>query len=158
MNSPAQPLVIFFYWAHDMRQPSSLSCSLQWTHHGHNLHKTILLSCLYAFSVCRKANKSHFAQTDLNERVKKDDAFIKYGNLLNGPWQSHWRPLFRCRWLPPYWLPLSLMELPVREKGRKLPPASTRWQSITVAFCLNVRLTALLLKSLWLTLFPLLSV
>lgn len=69
------------------------------------------------------------------------DAFIKYGNLLNGLWQSHWRSLFRCRWLPPYWLPLSLVELPVREKRRKLPPAFTDWQSITTTACLYMRLT-----------------
>lgn len=73
------------------------------------------------------------------EKKEMVDAFIKRGNLLNGLWQSHWRSLFRCRWLPP-WLPLSLAELPVRER-RKLPPVSTDWQSITLTVCLYIRLT-----------------
>lgn len=90
------------------------------------------------------------------------DAFIKHGNLPNGLWQSHWRSLFRCRWLPPFWLSLSLVELPVREKRRKLPPVTTDCQSITTAVCLYVRLTdcqyTLPLNPLWLKLFPLHSV
>lgn len=70
------------------------------------------------------------------------DAFIKYCNLLNGLWQSHWRSLFRCRWLPPYWLPLSLVQPPVREKRRKLPPVSTDnlsvsdSQSLSLSVCI----------------------
>lgn len=145
---------------HYTMQKSVMNCikmELQWN----------LFSCLTACSHClEKANKSHFCFRlictngwGVEEMV---DAFIKYGNLLNGLWQSHWRSLFRCRWLPPYWLPLSLVELPVREKRRELPPVSTDWQSGTVAVCLYVRLTDFLstlpLNPLWLTLFPLHSV
>lgn len=90
----------------------------------------ILCWNLFCTSICMislfsKASKSHFALGwfEWTSGGKKEmvDAFIKYGNLLNGLWQSHWRSLFRCRWLPP-WLPLSLVKLPVRERRRKLPP------------------------------------
>lgn len=67
-----------------------------------------------------KQTKAIFLEADFYELWRKEmvDAFIKYGNLLNGLWQSHWRSLFRCRWLPP-WLLLLLAELPVRKKGGK---------------------------------------
>lgn len=139
--------MISSHCAPDMREP--IWCMTQCTNHSHNLHQndTPLESfrtshCV--FSLFSKANKSHFGfwLICMNGWKKKEivDAFIKYGNLLNGLWQSHWRSLFRCRWLPP-WLPLSLVELPVREKRRKLPPVSTDWQSITLTVCLYMRLT-----------------
>ena len=83
------------------------------------------------------------------------DAFIKYGNLLNGLWQSHWRSLFRCRWLPPYWLPLSLEELPVRGKREEssLQFPQTDSQSPSLSVCMSACL-ALPLSPLRLTLFP----
>lgn len=70
-----------------------------------------------------KQTKAIFLEADFFELWRKEmvDAFIKYGNLLNGLWQSHWRSLFRCRWLPP-WLLLLLVELPVRKKGKKSLP------------------------------------
>lgn len=94
------------------------------------------------------------------------DAFIKYGNLLNGLWQSHWRSLFRCRWLPP-WLPLSLVELPVREKRREessllflLTDSQSLWLSVYIWDWLTALLlnTTLPLNRLWLSLFPPFSV
>lgn len=99
---------------------------------NHNLHQNdismeSLLTSHCMFSLFRKANKSqpHFfcfrlICTNGWEKKEMVDAFIKYGNLLNGLWQSHWRSLFRCRWLPLYWLPLSLLPLPVREERRSL--------------------------------------
>lgn len=139
---------------------------------SHNLHQNdtsveSLLTSHCIFSLFKRANKSHFCfRLICTNGWKKREmvaAFIKYGNLLNGLWQSHWRSLFRCRWLPPYRLPLSLVGPPVREeKRRKLPPFSTDWQSITITVCLYVRLTDCLstlpLNPPWLTLFPLHSV
>lgn len=60
-----------------------------------------------------KQTKSFLLLADWYEWVVQKemvDAFIKYGNLLNGLWQSHWRSLFRCRWLPAYWLPLTVAD------------------------------------------------
>ena len=143
--------MFFLHCTPDMRQPISLHTTMhksikicikmifQW-----NLFSR-LTACFFLF---RKANKSHFCfrLISTNGWGKKDTvgAFIKYGNLLNGLWQSHWRSLFRCRWLPACCLPLSLVQLPVREKRRKLPPVPTDWQSITIAVCLYIGLTACL--------------
>lgn len=95
------------------------------------------------------------------------DAFIKYGNLLNGLWQSHWRSLFRCRWLPAYWLPLTVADA-CHEKRESCSLLflclfvffSIDWQLITNAVCLRTRLTVdTLPKTLfWLTLFSIYSV
>lgn len=83
-----------------------------------------LFSRLAARSLClEKQTKAIFALGWFVQMAWKKEmvaAFINYGNLLNGLWQSHWRSLFRCRWLPPYWLPLSLLQLPVR-KEKKAP-------------------------------------
>lgn len=136
--------------------PSHASYSAQICH---NLHQNDTSMESFRTSHCvlsllTKANKSHFCSRLIcmngwGGEKEMVDAFIKYGNLLNGLWQSHWRSLFRCRWLPPYWLPLSLVEPPVRGKRRKLPPVSTDWQSITIAVCLYMRLTD------WLSTLPL---
>lgn len=93
----------------------------------------------------KEGKKKHFSlEANLSEWGGQKvmlDAFIKYGNLLNGLWQSHWRSLFRCRWLPPYRLSLSQLQAPVREERRKLPPVFTDPQLITNAACWYMRLT-----------------
>lgn len=111
----------------------------------------ILLACLDECLPCSaRQTKGIFLEADFYELWRKEmvDAFIKYGNLLNGLWQSHWRSLFRCRWLPP-WLLLSLAELPVREKGAKTPSCFplTDSQSRQLSVWIRDGLTALLLPS-----------
>lgn len=91
---------------------------------NHNKHQNDILvdfffhSWLTACFGKQTKAKLHLLHGDFisNGWLKKKnmvDAFIKYGNLPNGLWQSHWRSLFRCRWLCQCWLPLSPLQLPV---------------------------------------------
>lgn len=119
--------------------PSHASHNAQISHNLHQNDTSVesFLASQCVFFLFKKANKSHFCSGWISTNGwgaggEMLDAFIKYGNLLNGLWQSHWRSLFRCRWLPPYWLPLSLAEPPVREKEKKTPSCFHR---LTVNHC-----------------------
>lgn len=100
-------------------------------------------ACLDEHFLCSvKQTKIVFLEADFYELWRKEtvDAFIKYGNLLNGLWQSHWRSLFRCRWLPPRLLLLPVGKM--RGKNTSCFPLSDS-QSHELSVCIWDRLTAL---------------
>lgn len=99
----------------------------------------ILFACLVERFLCSvKQTKTIFLEGDFYELWRKEtvDAFIKYGNLLNGLWQSHWRSLFRCRWLPSGLL-LLLVELPVGKMGGKKALPVFHWVTANHMSCLS---------------------